>query len=51
MDRKVVNFRDADFVTYSLPGKPQDDVSWHNISWSDADDTDFFLIKFEPAVR
>lgn len=51
MDRKVVNFRDANFVTYSLQGKPKGDFSWHNICWSDADDTGFFLIKFEPTVR
>jgi hypothetical protein len=38
MDRKVVDFRDANFVTYSLQGKPQDDFSWHNNCWSDADD-------------
>jgi hypothetical protein len=30
--RKVVNFKEADFETYSLQGKPQADLSWHNIS-------------------
>ena len=30
MNRKVVNFRDAEYVTYSLQGKPQEDISWHN---------------------
>lgn len=48
MERRVINYRDADFVTYSLQGTPQDDISWHNISWSEADDTGFFLVKFEP---
>ncbi len=46
--RKVVNYKDADFETYSLQGKPQADLSWHNISWSDEDDSGFFLIKFDP---
>jgi len=46
--RKVVNFKEADFETYSLQGKPQADLSWHNISWSDEDDSGFFLIKFDP---
>ena len=48
MQRKVVNFREAEFTTYNLQGKPQEDISWHNISWSDTDDTGFFLVKFEP---
>ena len=46
--RKVVNYKEADFETYSLQGKPQADLSWHNISWSDEDDSGFFLIKFDP---
>ncbi len=46
--RKVVNFKEANFETYSLQGKPQADLSWHNISWSDEDDSGFFLIKFDP---
>jgi len=46
--RKVVNFKEANFETYSLQGKPQADLSWHNISWSDEDNSGFFLIKFEP---
>ena len=46
--RKVVNYRDADFETYSLQGKPQEDISWHNISWSDETDSGFFLVKFAP---
>ena len=46
--RKVVNYKDAEFETYSLQGKPQADLSWHNISWSDEDDSGFFLIKFDP---
>ncbi len=45
--RKVVNYKEADFETYSLQGKPQADLSWHNISWSDKDDSGFFLIKFD----
>ena len=50
MDRKVVNFRDAAYATYSLQGKPQEDISWHNISWSEADQSGFFLAKFEPGA-
>jgi len=46
--RKVVNYKEAHFETYSLQGKPQADLSWHNISWSDEDDSGFFLIKFDP---
>ena len=46
--RKVVNFRDAEFETYSLQGKPQEDISWHNISWSDETDCGFFLVRFAP---
>ena len=46
--RKVVNYKEAEFETYSLQGKPQADLSWHNISWSDEDDSGFFLIKFDP---
>ena len=46
--RKVVNYRDADFATYGLQGKPQDDISWHNISWSDEDNCGFFLVRFAP---
>ena len=48
MERKVINFRDAEFTTYSLQGKPQADISWHNISWSDVENSGFFLAKFEP---
>lgn len=50
MDRKVVNFRDAEYVTYGLQGNPQEDISWHNISWSDADESGFFLAKFLPGA-
>lgn len=46
--RKVINFRDAPFETYSLQGEPQEDLSWFNISWSDETGDGFFLIKFEP---
>ncbi len=48
VDRTVVNYNDADYKVYSLQGKPQADLSWHNISWSDEDNSGFFLIKFEP---
>lgn len=48
MKRTVVNYKDADFQAYGLQGKPQKDLSWHNISWSDEDGSGFFLIKFEP---
>lgn len=46
MERTVVNFRNADWKTYSLQGCPQEDIFWHNISWSDADNSGFFLVKF-----
>ncbi len=48
MERSVINVEEADWKTYSLQGRPQEDISWHNISWSDADDTGFFLLKFKP---
>lgn len=48
VDRAVVNIHDVEFQTYSLQGKPQKDISWHNISWSDEDNSGFFLIKFAP---
>jgi len=48
MKRTVVNYKDAAFDTYSLQGAPQKDLSWHNLSWSDEDNSGFFLISFEP---
>jgi len=48
IDRKVVNYKGADFNVYSLQGEPQKDLTWHNLSWSDKDDSGFFLIKFAP---
>ena len=48
MKRYVVNYKNADFETYGLQGKPQKDLSWHNISWSDEDASGFYLVKFEP---
>ena len=46
--RKVVNFRDAEFATYSLQGEPQADIAWHDISWSDEAGSGFFLVRFAP---
>lgn len=48
MNRTVVNYKDAPYTTYNLQGKPQDDILWYNISWSDQDDTGFFLVEFKP---
>ncbi len=48
VERTVVNYKEADYQTYSLQGKPQDDIAWYNISWSDETDTGFFLIHFDP---
>ena len=48
VERRVVNYKDADFKVYSLQGKPQEDISWHDISWSDEKNSGFFLVKFEP---
>ena len=50
MERRVIDFRNADFLTTSVQGTPQDDISWHNFSWVEADDTGFFLVKFRPGV-
>ena len=47
MDRTVVNYKDAPFEVYSLQGQPQNDIRWHNISWSDQDQSGFFLVQFE----
>ncbi len=46
--RTKVNWKEAAFSTYSLQGKPQEDLTWHNISWDNATDTGFFLIRFAP---
>lgn len=46
--RTKVNWREAAFETYSLQGKPQQDLSWHNLSWDDATNSGFFLIRFAP---
>jgi quercetin dioxygenase-like cupin family protein len=48
MKRSVVNYKNADFKMYGLQGTLQEDISWHNISWSDEDASGFFLAKFEP---
>jgi quercetin dioxygenase-like cupin family protein len=47
-ERTKVNWREAAFSTYSLQGKPQADLSWHNLSWDDATSSGFFLIRFAP---
>jgi len=46
--RTVANWKTAEFSTYSLQGEPQKDLSWHNLSWDDATESGFFLIRFEP---
>lgn len=48
MNRTVVNYKDAAFEVYNLQGQPQNDISWYNISWSDQDQSGFFLAKFKP---
>jgi len=46
--RTKVNWREAEFTTYSLQGKPQEDLTWCNLSWDDASGSGFFLIRFAP---
>ena len=46
--RTKVNWREAAFETYSLQGEPQNDLTWHNLSWDDATNSGFFLIRFAP---
>ena len=47
----MVNFKSAKFETYSLQGQPQDDLSWHNLSYDEKLGEGFFLIRFEPGGR
>jgi quercetin dioxygenase-like cupin family protein len=46
--RRMVNFKSAKFETYSLQGRPQDDLSWHNLSYDKKTKQGFFLIRFKP---
>jgi quercetin dioxygenase-like cupin family protein len=46
--RRMVNFKSAKFETYSLQGRPQDDLSWHNLSYDQKMGQGFFLIQFKP---
>ena len=46
--RTTVNWKKANWTTYSLQGKPQEDLTWHNLSWDEKTDSGFFLIKFAP---
>ena len=47
-ERTTVNWKNANWTTYSLQGKPQEDLTWHNLSWDAKTDSGFFLIKFAP---
>lgn len=47
-ERTTVNWKSANWTTYSLQGKPQEDLTWHNLSWDAKTDSGFFLIKFAP---
>ena len=47
-DRQVVNYKTADFQTYSLQGRPQSDLLWRDINWSEEAQSGFFLVKFAP---
>ena len=49
--RKRVNFRTAAFETYSLQGKPQDDIAWHNVSYDETTGEGFFLVRIRPGGR
>jgi quercetin dioxygenase-like cupin family protein len=49
--RKLVNFRSAGFETYSLQGKPQDDIAWHNLSYDAETGEGFFLVRIRPGGR
>ena len=45
--RRMVNFKAAKFEVYSLQGRPQDDLAWHNLSYDDKTGQGFFLIRFK----
>jgi quercetin dioxygenase-like cupin family protein len=45
--RRMVNFKAAKFEVYSLQGRPQDDLAWHNLSYDDKSGQGFFLIRFK----
>jgi quercetin dioxygenase-like cupin family protein len=49
--RRMVNFKAAKFEVYSLQGRPQDDLAWHNLSYDDESGQGFFLIRFKPGGR
>lgn len=49
--RQMVNFKSAKFEVYSLQGRPQDDLAWHNLSYDDKTGQGFFLIRFKPGGR
>ena len=46
--RKKVNYKTAKYKTYSLQGRPQPDLSWHNISYDEKEQAGIFLIRFQP---
>lgn len=46
--RRVVNAMTADYKPYAIKGREQSDILWHNISWSEEDQSGFFLVRFEP---
>lgn len=48
--RKVVNYKDAEFVPYGLQGKEQSELSWHNISYDEKTGNGAFIIKFDPGA-
>jgi ChrR-like protein with cupin domain len=49
--RRMVNFKAAKFEAYSLQGRLQDDLSWHNLSYDVKSGQGFFLIRFKPGGR
>lgn len=46
--RTRINWRDAEFDTYSLQGQPQRDITWRNISYDEQAGCGFFLVRFAP---
>ncbi|MEQ8655162.1 MAG: cupin domain-containing protein [Kiloniellales bacterium] len=46
--RRVVNAMTAVYEPYAIKNREQSDILWHNISWSEEDQSGFFLVRFAP---
>lgn len=49
--RQVVNYKSAEFESYSLQGEEQSELVWKNLSFDDKTGEGFFLIRFMPGGK